>query len=155
MLDDDADSTKISTIIERARQGDERALEELLQWSRAFLRDEARQTLAPQVRVRVDESDLVQKSVWRHLNSSMTFAERPERSTFNGSDGFCSATFWMSSTANGMRPNGPWTAKSTGANPFVALWESTVPPVTEPFATKKLRSCGKLSNSFPKNSVNR
>ena len=61
MLNDDADSAKISPIIERARQGDECALGELLQWSRTFLRDEARQTLAPKVRVRVDESDLVQK----------------------------------------------------------------------------------------------
>jgi len=78
MLDDDADSAKISPIIERARQGDERALEELLQWSRAFLRDEARQTLAPQVRVRVDESDLVQK---------VCLAAFEQFSDFSGSSG--------------------------------------------------------------------
>lgn len=51
----------IQSLLEQAQLGDEVALGRLLQWSREFLRREAHDTLGPQLRVRVDESDLVQK----------------------------------------------------------------------------------------------
>ncbi len=55
------ESPRISDLLEQARIGDQQSLDLLLQWSRTFLREEVRSTLAPQLRVRVDESDLVQK----------------------------------------------------------------------------------------------
>lgn len=61
MSNHDADSDDIPKLLENAKQGDQQALGELLKWSRDFLRQAAHDTLAPQLRVRVDESDLVQK----------------------------------------------------------------------------------------------
>ena len=61
MSQDDANSQQIHNLLQQAKQGHNAALEQLLHWSREFLRREARETLAPQLRVRVDESDLVQK----------------------------------------------------------------------------------------------
>ena len=61
MSDFDANSIGIINLLQQAKQGHEAALSELLRWSRDLLRREARETLAPKLRVRVDESDLVQK----------------------------------------------------------------------------------------------
>lgn len=61
MSDGDRRSQEILNLLQQAKQGHEAAFGELLQWSRDFLRREARETLAPQLQVRVDESDLVQK----------------------------------------------------------------------------------------------
>lgn len=61
MSDDDEKWLGIRGLLEQAKRGDEAALGQLLQWSREFLRREAHETLGPQLRVRVDESDLVQK----------------------------------------------------------------------------------------------
>lgn len=61
MANQDTNPHAIPELLEQAKRGDEAALGQLLQWSREFLRREAHETLGPQLRVRVDESDLVQK----------------------------------------------------------------------------------------------
>jgi RNA polymerase sigma-70 factor (ECF subfamily) len=57
----DAGTPDVRGLLERAKSGDEEALRPLVQWSRDFLRREAQDVLAPPLRVRMDESDLVQK----------------------------------------------------------------------------------------------
>ncbi|MEZ6121596.1 MAG: sigma-70 family RNA polymerase sigma factor [Planctomycetaceae bacterium] len=60
MFEHSSDESEIPDLIERARAGDQPAINSLLRWSREYLRKEARQTLAPAIRARVDESDVVQ-----------------------------------------------------------------------------------------------
>lgn len=57
-----ADSPETMRLLERARQGDQAALDELLQQHRPFLRRLVELRLDPKLRARIDPSDVVQEA---------------------------------------------------------------------------------------------
>ncbi len=72
------DGNDFSVQIERARQGDQAALGELLDRFRPLLRTRARESLGPALRVRVDESDIVQMACLAASDAIGQFAGESE-----------------------------------------------------------------------------